>query len=90
MLECLLVHIFVFSNEAKAHFCNIEWFELLSLSRDDDGRRSGAAGGPRVHLSGKLKHKDDVRPLVWVRVDAHADQAPQLRQKVDQSCSSYC
>lgn len=89
MLQCLPVHIFVFSNEAKAHFCNIKWFELLSRSGDDNGRRSGA-GGPHVHLFGKLKHKDDVRPLVWVRVDAHADQAPQLRQKADQSCSSYC
>ncbi|KAG7235522.1 hypothetical protein INR49_002568, partial [Caranx melampygus] len=40
-------------------------------------RRSGA-GSPHVHLFGDLQHKDDVRPLVWVRVDAHAHQVPQL------------
>lgn len=86
MLECVYLCMSLFSQMKLRHISatsgNIKWFELLSLSRDDDVRRSGA-GGPHVHLFGELKHKDDVGPLVWVRVDAHAHQAPQLTQKVD-------
>ena len=36
------------------------------------------AGSPHVHLFGDLQHKDNVWPLVWDRVDAHADQVSQL------------
>lgn len=32
-----------------------------------------------MHLFGYLVHVADVRPLVWVGVDAHADQLPQLQ-----------
>lgn len=43
----------------------------------EEMRRSDA-GCPHMHLFGDLQDEDDIWPLVWVRVDAHAHQVPQL------------
>lgn len=58
-------------NSSKTKLC---W--LLRVSADGSG-----AGGPNVHLFCYLVHVTNVGSLIWIRIYAHADQLPELKDR---------
>lgn len=64
--------------EGKANTFLRDRAELTSSGPQTEQKGGSGAGSPHVHLFGDLQHKDDVRPLVRIRADAHANQVSQL------------
>lgn len=58
-------------NSSKTKLCC-----FLRVSAD-----GSCAGGPNMHLFCYLVHVTNVRSLIWIRVYAHADQLPQLKDR---------